>query len=219
MKKCLIIVLFLSLIQLQIGVASEGTRIGVLSFTLPTSNILVKQLLSEGNLTAELIIQSFVNQGVLNNNPSFLEFEEAVKTNAGTILPAPFIGSIPGQTASLNMVSEVQYLEKTVDGILVTRDVEWANSPGLWLEFIVDKAETDNHFSLDYSILIRIITGRKEIPGVKLNVGEPEFKEFTSEHNPIVPWNEWVLLEAVEIPESGSDESNLLIILTKLSPA
>ncbi|MBN1296443.1 hypothetical protein JXA80_06660 [bacterium] len=205
---------------LSIQAADENVQTQLLCFSVDSTGRSANPADNE-LLDASVVIRNLgsrTDKLDLNLDSSCADLKEAIRRAGGIIFSMPNSMQVIGNRTSVQAITESQYFEKAADGRFDIRDVPWEQSPGLIIESEIRRGETPSTYQMDYTLLVRVITERKVIPGVNLEVGEPMFQEYPSRNTVSIPIGIWYLLDAFEIVDARTHTSNMLIFMVNLNP-
>ncbi len=106
----------------------------------------------------------------------------------------------PRITVALDMSAQVkagggepvQYFEREADGRFALRQL--AVAPELDLSFTLAKAKTPDVLRVSWRYHLVRVGRRKALPGVSLDVGAPEIRDFSGQHAGDVKLGQWCLM-------------------------
>jgi len=201
-------------------VRAEKSRvqISLMAFTVDARGNQFKQKAETGQLTAEYVLNEISRKTGVSGFSKSENLENALKNYGADIFYVPNAQTYFETFVSMEMVTDVQYFTRKKDGSFALNQIPWDESAGFWVDCTAAISETPNLLILEYSMIIRVINARESLPGVDMDIGKPRFAEYHSEDRLEVPAGEWVLLDALEITEAKTGQSDILMIMTQLNP-
>lgn len=215
-----LILLFLAGILLlfsSVTAGSDRARINIVAFSVPGSEELYKSKAKEGLLTAEWVFKHISNESLQTDPESTAAIRDSVENSGGEVFYVPHVETIYNMEIDLEMVSDIQYFSQNADGSFALKNTSWDESAGFWVHCLVHPSEIADRVTFDYELLIRVLSGRKKIPGLNLDVGEPSFHEYQSHDRLDMKWNEWTIIDALEIKARKTDASDILMIMVQVN--
>ena len=163
------------------------------------------------------IFQVLLDEPGVNKQSATDKLIKAISKAGGTLLPCPGITKILGEPTKTAAISNIQYMDQKDDGSFSLFTVEPDNQPGIFLDVVTTETFDPSYYQYEYSLRIRIMTGRKELNGTNLPIGEPEFKDYNLEDSLVVVAGEWVLVDAFRVVDVNPDDESALFVLLRLN--
>ena len=186
----------------------------VISFTLP-GDALSGQSELNSQVQQELMerFQSYGPPGVVESSAGF---SERLHSAGGRFISYPTITTRPGDLTGAELVMDPQYFEKGDDGRFELKYMDPREAPGMSLKFVYSEMDDSRYIEFDYSLEIRVIESREQLPGVMFDVGKPIVQKFSSDEVRNLEQGKWLLLEAYELSEKSTGKSDILMIVLKV---